>query len=125
RLPVTTADRVRFAFVVTHLHHSVPDEAVRESQAKALLEWLASKPDPGSCIVVGDFNAEPTEPAYARMVESGFRSAHREANGDEPAVTWPSGIQAPGMDTDGEPGCLDYIWLKGPITVDSCRVTFD
>src|SRR5438874_6019344 len=86
RLPVTTADRVRFAFVVTHLHHSVPDEAVRESQAKALLEWLASKPDPESCIVVGDFNAEPTEPAYARMVEAGFRSAHGEANGDEPAV---------------------------------------
>ena len=28
-------------------------------------------------------------------------------------MTWPSGLQAPGMDTDGEPGCLDYVWLRG------------
>ena len=25
------------------------------------------------------------------------------------------------MDVDGDPGCLDYIWVRGPITVDSCR----
>jgi endonuclease/exonuclease/phosphatase family metal-dependent hydrolase len=59
------------------------------------------------------------------MLEAGFRSAHVEANGAEPAVTWPSGIQAPGMDADGEPGCLDYIWVRGPITVESCRLEFD
>jgi endonuclease/exonuclease/phosphatase family metal-dependent hydrolase len=76
-------------------------------------------------VVVGDFNAEPVEVAYRLMTEAGFRSAHLEANGAEPAVTWPSGIQAPGMDADGEPGCLDYIWVRGPITVQSCRVVFD
>ena len=59
------------------------------------------------------------------MVEAGFRSAHVEANGAEPPVTWPSGIQAPGIDDDGDPSCLDYIWLRGPITVDSCRLAFD
>jgi len=48
-----------------------------------------------------------------------------EANGDEPHVTWPSGIQAPGMDTDGEPGCLDYIWVRGAITVDEASLAFD
>src|SRR3989304_4428148 len=48
------------------------------------------------------------------MLGGGFRSAFAEANGTEPSVTWPSGIQAPGMDSDGDPGCLDYIWLRGP-----------
>jgi len=124
-LPITCPDGTQLAFVVTHLHHAVPDEAAREGQVVALLQWLAVRPEPVARIVVGDFNAEPTEPAYARMVEAGFRSAHREANGSEPAVTWPSGIQAPGMDTDGDPGCLDYIWVAGPIEVGSCRVTFD
>jgi hypothetical protein len=47
------------------------------------------------------------------------------ANGHEPDVTWPSGIQAPGMDTDGDPGCLDYIWVRGAIAVDTCRLAFD
>ena len=76
-------------------------------------------------MVVGDFNAEPEEPAYARMVEAGFTSAFAAANGAEPDVTWPSGIKAPGMDLDGDPGCLDYIWVRGPIAVESCRIAFD
>lgn len=124
-LPVTCPDGTAFAFVATHLHHEVPDEAAREQQVVALLGWLEARPEPGARIVVGDFNAEPTEPAYARMAAAGYRSAHREANGAEPTVTWPSGIQAPGMDTDGEPGCLDYIWVRGAIEVEACRVTFD
>ena len=58
--------------------------------------------------------SRPSRP-YARMRAAGFRSAYAEANGAEPAVTWPSGLQAPGMDTDGEPGCLDYIWVRGAV----------
>lgn len=114
-------------FVATHLHHEVPDEAIRDAQAAALTSWLAALPgaDGEATVVVGDFNAEPVEPAYQRMRSAGFRSASVEANGHEPAVTWPSGIQAPAMDTDGEPGCLDYIWVSGPISVQSCRVVFD
>jgi endonuclease/exonuclease/phosphatase family metal-dependent hydrolase len=123
RVPAELLSGARLHFTVTHLHHLVPDEAVREEQAVQLTEWL--RPDPGPQVVVGDFNAEPEEPAYRVMLEAGFRSAHAEANGAEPAVTWPSGIQAPGMDVDGEPGCLDYIWLRGPITVEACRLAFD
>ncbi len=40
-------------------------------------------------------------------------------------MTWPSGIQAPGIDTDGVPECLDYIWVRGAIRVDDCRLVFD
>lgn len=129
RTPVTTTSGDTLQFVVAHLHHLMPDEAIRAEQVAALTEWLGA-PTAGAAaskatVVVGDFNAEPVEAAYRLMIEAGFRSAHLEANGAEPAVTWPSGIQAPGMDGDGEPGCLDYIWVRGPISVQSCRVVFD
>ena len=112
--------------VVTHLHHLVPDAAVRDQQTATLLDVLGrddttSRPT----MVMGDFNADPTEPAYARMVDAGFRSAFVEANGSEPAVTWPSGLQGPAIDTDGDPSCLDYIWIRGPIRAIDARLVFD
>jgi endonuclease/exonuclease/phosphatase family metal-dependent hydrolase len=110
--------------VVAHLHHVTADEAERDEQARLLVDWLAEAQADG-IVVVGDFNAEPVEPAYARMGEAGFRSAHFEANRAEPEVTWPSGLTGPAIDTDGPPGCLDYIWVRGAIGVDSCRVVFD
>jgi endonuclease/exonuclease/phosphatase family metal-dependent hydrolase len=115
RVPVTLPEGPTLDYVVTHLHHLVPDEAARARLANI----------EGPLVVVGDFNAEPSEPAYRVMSDAGFRSAAAVANGREPAVTWPSGIQAPGMDTDGEPGCLDYIWVRGAIEVDACRLAFD
>jgi endonuclease/exonuclease/phosphatase family metal-dependent hydrolase len=123
RVPVTLPSTATLDFVVTHLHHAVPDAVIRAQQAEAIIDWLA--PIHGPLVVVGDFNADPTEPAYGLMASAGFRSAFAQANGAEPPVTWPSGIQAPGMDDDGDPGCLDYIWLRGAIGVDSCRLAFD
>jgi endonuclease/exonuclease/phosphatase family metal-dependent hydrolase len=111
--------------VVTHLHHVTTDEVARAEQAALLIDWLAGAPAADGIVVVGDFNAEPDEPTYARMVAAGFRSAHLEANQAEPDVTWPSGLIAPAMDTDGLPGCLDYIWVRGSIAVDRCRLVFD
>jgi endonuclease/exonuclease/phosphatase family metal-dependent hydrolase len=74
---------------------------------------------------VGDFNADPAESSPTRMRDAGFRSAYAEANGDEPAVTWPSGLEAPAMDTDGDPECLDYIWIRGAARATSARLVFD
>ena len=125
RVVVPLPGGARVVVAATHLHHPPGDAAERDRQAEALLDWLAAAPEAEGQIVMGDFNAAPVEPTYARMVAAGFRSAHLEANGHEPAVTWPSGIQAPGMDTDGDPACLDYIWVRGTIRVESCRVVFD
>jgi endonuclease/exonuclease/phosphatase family metal-dependent hydrolase len=122
RVPVSVPGG-RLDFVVTHLHHLVPDEAMRAQQAAKLTSWLEDITWP--LVVVGDFNAEPEEPAYRQMVDAGFTSAFAAANGKEPDVTWPSGIKAPGMDLDGDPGCLDYIWVRGAIAVESCRLAFD
>ncbi len=110
---------------VTHLHHLVPAEAERDEQARQVLTWLDDAPGSDAQVVVGDFNAEPVEATYARMRAAGFRSAMAEANGEDPAVTWPSGLQAPAMDTEGDPGCLDYVWVRGSVRVASARLVFD
>lgn len=112
-------------FAVTHLHHLVPDDAVRDEQAAGVLAWLDGAEAATATILVGDFNATPDEPAYARLRAAGFRSAYLEANGAEPEVTWPSGLQAPAMDTDGDPGCLDYVWLRGHARAIDARLVFD
>ena len=121
---VTAADST-ILLTVTHLHHVTADEAERDDQAAKLLDWIAGAQPTDAQIVVGDFNAEPDEPASRRMRGAGFRSAYAEANGSDADVTWPSGLQAPGMDTDGPPGCLDYIWLRGSLRVVSSRLVFD
>jgi endonuclease/exonuclease/phosphatase family metal-dependent hydrolase len=125
RVTLKLATGVTVAIAVTHLHHPPEAAAERDEQTRALVDWLAGSPTADGLIVMGDFNADPGEPAYARMADAGFRSAHLEANGREPGYTWPSGIQAPGMDTDGEPDCLDYIWVGGAIRVVDCRLAFD
>jgi len=122
---VTLAGGATVVVAVTHLHHKVPDLAERDEQAAKLLEWLETSPAADATIVMGDFNADPQEPAYARMTAAGYRSAYLEANGAEPAVTWPSGLQAPGMDTDGDPDCLDYIWVRGTVRVVDARLAWD
>jgi len=128
-----SAHRVRLAlpggstllFAVTHLHHPPDAHADRVTQVEALLPWLDASPAHDAVIVVGDFNADPREPAYDCMREAGFRSAHAEANGEEPAVTWPSGLLAEAMDTDGDPDCLDYVWLRGAAAAESAHLAFD
>src|SRR5690349_8688007 len=124
RVVVTTPES-RLLFVVTHLHHVTADEAERDDQVRQLVEWASAGPSSDAQVVVGDFNAEPDEPASERMRAAGFRSAFAESNGADAEVTWPSGLQAPGMDTDGPPGCLDYIWIRGEVRVRTARLAFD
>jgi endonuclease/exonuclease/phosphatase family metal-dependent hydrolase len=121
---VTTSDGT-LRMTVTHLHHITADEAERDGQVAQLLEWIDRAPPTDAQVVVGDFNAEPDEPAAGRMRSDGFRSAYAAANGSDADVTWPSGLQAPAMDTEGPPGCLDYIWVRGAIGVASARLVFD
>lgn len=110
---------------VTHLHHLIGAASARDEQAARLIEWLDAGPATDARVVMGDFNADPREPTHERMRAAGYRSAYAEANGAEPAVTWPSGLQAPAMDTDGEPSCLDYIWVHGAVAVSAARLVFD
>ena len=115
RTVVTLAGATRVLVAVTHLHHEVDGAAERDEQARQLIDWLDAAPVTDVQVVMGDFNADPAEPATGRMRLGGYRSAFLEANGQEPAVTWPSGLQAPAIDTDGDPDCLDYIWVRGGV----------
>jgi len=125
RVRLTLPSGARLVFAVTHLHHLPDDHEARVRQLDELVPWLDASPEHEAMIVVGDFNADPREPAHARMVSAGYRSAYALANGAEPAVTWPSGLRAPAMDLDGEPDCLDYIWVRGDVAVDEAWLTFD
>jgi endonuclease/exonuclease/phosphatase family metal-dependent hydrolase len=110
---------------VTHLHHLEPDESLRDEQTQQLLEWIDAAPAADAHVVMGDFNATPAEPTYSRMRAGGFSSAYAEANGEDPSVTWPSGLRAPAMDSNGSHRCLDYIWIRGSVSVESARLAFD
>lgn len=122
RVVVPLAAGTSVLVVVTHLHHRVPDAAIRDEQTEAVIDWLAAAPPTSAQVVMGDFNADPSEPAYGRMVAAGFRSAFAEANGADPDVTWPSGLQAEAIDTDGDPSCLDYVFVRGAIRVHDARL---
>ncbi len=124
RVRITLPSGGRLLFAVTHLHHPPEARSERLAQVEQLLAWLDASPEHEAMVVVGDFNANPREPAYARMAAAGFRSAYHEANGHEPSVTWPSGLQAPAMDADGDPDCLDYVWLRGAVEVDDAALAF-
>jgi len=126
RVELSRGGRPALRFVTVHLHHTTDEEGARhrDEQAARLLQWLAALPAVPATIMVGDFNANPREAAYGRLAGV-FRSASVEANGREPDVTWPSGLQAPAMDTDGEPMCLDYIWLGGAVHAVTARLVFD
>lgn len=110
-------------FANTHLHHVPEEPEIRAEQAQTIVEWMAEAPRADATFIVGDFNTPPFEPAYQVMLRAGYRSAFVEANGAEPPVTWPSGIQAPTMDVQGDPNCLDYIWYSGAVSVVSARLS--
>jgi endonuclease/exonuclease/phosphatase family metal-dependent hydrolase len=125
RVELRFPDVFLLRLVNTHLHHVVEAEGERKEQAGRIVGWLDSLARADATVVAGDFNGEPHEPVHARMRAAGMRSAYAEANGAEPDVTWPSGLVAPAMDTDGPPGCLDYVWLGGAVRALSARLAFD
>ena len=125
RTVVTLAGATRVLVAVTHLHHEVDGAPERDDQARQLIDWLDNAPPTDAQVAMGDFNANPTEPAAARMRAHGYRSAFFDVNGQEPAVTWPSGLQAPAIDTDGDPACLDYLWVRGGVRTVAARLVFD
>lgn len=77
RVRLTLPGGARVVVAATHLHHVVGAAAERDEQARRLIDWLERSPEADALVVMGDFNADPGEPTYARMVDAGFRSAHR------------------------------------------------
>jgi len=105
-------EKVRIWVINTHLDHAHPD--TRATQASALLQWADETrlTDPSVAVIIlcGDFNAPPSEIFHSHLRCKGYRSAHYEVHGREPKGTWPTGIQAPLVDT-GAYECLDYVYV--------------
>ncbi|KAL4474669.1 hypothetical protein ABPG72_002262 [Tetrahymena utriculariae] len=104
-----------FWVVNVHLHHQVPDWQIRYHQLQNLHLWLynITKFQSDNIFICGDFNLTPKEEQnYKYFTEMGFKSTYQVVHGQEPVITFPTGLQAPNMDTDPE-GCFDYIWFKG------------
>lgn len=103
------APRYKVWVVNVHLDHAHPD--VRQRQGAAVAEWMEGARDEVAAVVLcGDFNASPHEPLHQVLQRKGYRSSHAERHGCEPAVTHPTGIQAPLMD-HAHPDCLDYVYV--------------
>ena len=66
-------------------------------------------------IIGGDFNADPTEPAYELLLDNGFRSCFATVHGGEPAITFPGvnrGLRARTKDNDPA-GVFDFVFVAG------------
>ncbi|CAG9318257.1 unnamed protein product [Blepharisma stoltei] len=95
-------------FINTHLDH-LSDET-RLAQVQELIEWI----NPilfSNIILVGDFNFIPNSEPYKLMTKY-FKSAFKQCNGEEPVLTFPTGLYGPWADIDRY-GAFDYVFIRG------------
>jgi endonuclease/exonuclease/phosphatase family metal-dependent hydrolase len=109
-------DGVEFVVANTHLDHLT--DVYREAEIRELMAFLERFSD-WPCVVTGDFNFDPSSKVY-EIMGSQFRSAHKEANGTEPEITYPTRLRNSGA-LDDEFLCLDYVWVRGKVMVEGSR----
>jgi endonuclease/exonuclease/phosphatase family metal-dependent hydrolase len=117
RKDVGSEDRI-ISFTNIHYHHEIgPEhELTRLDQATQTCEWISrldQEDGVSVSILAGDFNATPSEPAYAYITtKAGYWSCFPICNGgSEPEKTFATGLIAPTMDTDPPLTC-DYVFVK-------------
>jgi endonuclease/exonuclease/phosphatase family metal-dependent hydrolase len=119
---------VTISFTNVHLHHLLApsDALIRLDQIQRTLEWIQEQDSHQSVtlsVLVGDFNCSPEEIGYKEILSAGYHSAYPLTHdGHEPSLTFPTGLQAPTMDTDGPITC-DYIFLKDNTTATATTTT--
>jgi endonuclease/exonuclease/phosphatase family metal-dependent hydrolase len=121
------------SFTNVHLHHLLaPEDAlIRLEQIQRTIEWITELDHVQAVsisILVGDFNCSPQEIGYQEILSAGYASAYALSSptGDEPTLTFPTGLQASTMDTDPPITC-DYIFLKSrhtdsTLAIQSCHL---
>jgi endonuclease/exonuclease/phosphatase family metal-dependent hydrolase len=134
RVRLAPAEGPEVDVVTTHLHFgpSRRGSEIRAAQTRRLLAWLGPVGD-RPAIVGGDFNATPAGDTI-KGIKRVLRSAHEEANGDEPEWTHPTPFvhaidaqAAFGVPVlpDGKGHAIDYVFVSPPVDVVSCRTAFD
>lgn len=102
-----------------NVHLSFESTATRAAQARLLMRWLAERVGEPQ-VLVGDFNARPTEPAVAIVTER-LRSAYDAVHGREPDKTVPTPLRGRAQGPDA---VLDYIFVNDRVDVHDATVTF-
>lgn len=108
---------------VTHLHHVMDEDGLRQYQVQRLFEWVESRDDADARIVCGDFNATPDTPSI-RLIPKPFRSVQLEP-------TCPTGLDAPDASrtTISDAAllslCFDYIWVTEELEIQAAGRCFN
>jgi endonuclease/exonuclease/phosphatase family metal-dependent hydrolase len=112
-----TLDGTPFQFVSTHLDST---KSIGEAQAGELLARLGMTAEPQ--LVVGDFNALPTDATHADMVAAGFIDV-----GGAVGAVGATCCQAPDLDNPVSQlsGRIDYVFDRGFSSIDSAFIVGD
>ena len=89
--------------IATHLHDPEDEGHVRQIQVPPLLEFWAGHP---SAVIVGDFNAIPSDPEIRMMLDAGLIDSFAEA-GTGQGYTFASNELRKR---------IDYIWVSPDLT---------
>ena len=110
-------DGIPFQFVSTHLE---TDKSIGAAQANELLSALGTATEPQ--LVVGDFNALPTDMTHAEMVAAGFIDI-----GSAVGAVGATCCQAPDLDNPVSQlnGRIDYVFERGFSSIDSAFLVGD
>ncbi len=113
-----TIDGLPFEFVSTHLDET--HSATQPLQAGEILARLGVTTEPE--LVVGDFNASPTEPTYAEMLMAGFKDVGLFAG-----AVGPTCCQLPDLDNPVSQlgNRFDYIFERGFPWIDMALLVGD
>ena len=107
---------------VTHLFMSRGDESLRVFQVQQLLQWIEARDDVEAQIVCGDFNAPPEAAAARRMAET-FRPSQNAPTAFTPLADEAGNVTHPYWHRFDR--SIDYIWVRGPLTVVDSGVCFN
>lgn len=104
---------------VYNTHLSSRDQALRDRQARLIVDHVAARGDLPT-LLVGDLNAGPTSSTLGLLGER-FRSAHALVHGDEPDRTWPTPLRR-GV---GTTSVIDYVLVDDHVEVADAWLSFD
>lgn len=104
------------------VHLNPHDAQLRHRQISGVLGWIDEQSAGRAAVLCGDLNAVPAGATVALVRAAGFRSAHTERHGREPARTFPTTLR-PDLFAQRPGVCLDYIFVRGDdLDVRDCRV---
>lgn len=104
---------------VHNAHLSSRDQALRDRQARLVLDHMASRGEFPK-LLVGDLNAVPTS-STLRLLGRRLRSAYALVHGEEPATTWPTPLRPDA----GSGSVIDYVLVDDHVEVVDAWLTFD